>query len=119
MESAKPGKLENVATRARRRSRCLRSSSVDSKPTVFIATMSTESNFSAALATWKGKRWDIYCIVFLIYLLVPEINLSDLQKTLDAQGIEIVENQKESVVGRKSLAERTKGAIFVKYCFCC
>jgi homeobox protein cut-like len=37
-----------------------------------------------------------------------EIHLSELQKTLDAQGIEIVENQKESVVGRKNLSDRTK-----------
>ncbi|KAI0733144.1 CASP C terminal-domain-containing protein [Fomitopsis betulina] len=51
---------------------------------------STEQNFSGALATWK------------------DINLSELQKTLDAQGIELVENQKESVVGRKALADRTK-----------
>ncbi|KZT72124.1 hypothetical protein DAEQUDRAFT_723291 [Daedalea quercina L-15889] len=51
---------------------------------------SAEQNFSGALATWK------------------DINLSDLQKTLDAQGIELVENQKESVVGRKALADRTK-----------
>ena len=29
-----------------------------------------------------------------------------MQKTLDAQGIELVENQKESVVGRKALADR-------------
>ncbi|OJT15752.1 Protein CASP [Trametes pubescens] len=49
-----------------------------------------EQNFSGALATWK------------------DINLSELQKTLDAQGIEVVENQKESVVGRKALADRTK-----------
>ncbi|KAH9929496.1 CASP C terminal-domain-containing protein [Epithele typhae] len=49
-----------------------------------------EQNFSGALATWK------------------DINLSELQKTLDAQGIELVENQKESVVGRKALADRTK-----------
>ncbi|OCH92318.1 hypothetical protein OBBRIDRAFT_833541 [Obba rivulosa] len=49
-----------------------------------------EQNFSGALATWK------------------EISLSELQKTLDAQGIELVENQKESVVGRKALADRTK-----------
>ncbi|EIW82884.1 hypothetical protein CONPUDRAFT_71560 [Coniophora puteana RWD-64-598 SS2] len=48
------------------------------------------SNFSGALATWKS------------------VNLADLQKTLDAQGIEIVDNQKESVVGRKALADRTK-----------
>lgn len=41
--------------------------------------------------------------------LVTEINLSELQKTLDAQGIELVENQKESLVGRKALADRTKG----------
>jgi homeobox protein cut-like len=36
--------------------------------------------------------------------------LQDLQKTLDAQGIEIVDNQKESVLGRKQLADRTKGS---------
>lgn len=41
--------------------------------------------------------------------MLSEINLSELQKTLDAQGIELVENQKESVVGRKALADRTKG----------
>ncbi|KAF9049982.1 CASP C terminal-domain-containing protein [Panaeolus papilionaceus] len=49
-----------------------------------------ETNFSAALATWK------------------DINLSELQKTLDKQGVELVDNQKESVVGRKALAEKTK-----------
>ncbi|KAJ6594099.1 CASP C terminal-domain-containing protein [Mycena capillaripes] len=47
-------------------------------------------NFSGALATWK------------------DINLSELQKTLDAQGIQLVDNQKESVVGRKALADKTK-----------
>ncbi|PPQ99440.1 hypothetical protein CVT24_005247 [Panaeolus cyanescens] len=51
---------------------------------------SVETNFSAALATWK------------------DINLSELQKTLDKQGVELVDNQKESVVGRKALAEKTK-----------
>ena len=38
------------------------------------------------------------------------VNLSELQKTLDTQGIELVENQKESVVGRKTLADKTKGS---------
>lgn len=37
-----------------------------------------------------------------------EIALSDLQKTLDDEGVEIVEKQKASVVGRKELAGRTK-----------
>ncbi|TBU47626.1 CASP C terminal-domain-containing protein [Dichomitus squalens] len=50
----------------------------------------SEQNFSGALATWKN------------------INLAELQKTLDAQGIEVVENQKEGVVGRKALADRTR-----------
>ncbi|KAG1746186.1 CASP C terminal-domain-containing protein [Suillus lakei] len=50
----------------------------------------TEHNFSGALTTWK------------------DIKLQELQKTLDAQGIEIVDNQKESVLGRKQLADRTK-----------
>jgi hypothetical protein len=40
---------------------------------------------------------------------LPDINLSELQKTLDTQGIEVVESQKESVVGRKALADKTKG----------
>ncbi|KAK7005732.1 Golgi membrane protein [Favolaschia claudopus] len=52
--------------------------------------MAENFNFSGALATWK------------------EINLSELQKTLDAQGIQLVDNQKESVVGRKALADKTK-----------
>jgi homeobox protein cut-like len=41
--------------------------------------------------------------------LSAEINLTELQKTLDAQGVEIVENQKENMVGRKKLAEQTRG----------
>ena len=40
-----------------------------------------------------------------------EINLTELQKTLDSQGLELVENQKESVVGRKALADKTKGKL--------
>ncbi|KAF9237995.1 hypothetical protein BU15DRAFT_48129, partial [Melanogaster broomeanus] len=36
------------------------------------------------------------------------INLHELQKTLDAQGVEIVENQKENVLSRKGLAEHMK-----------
>lgn len=46
---------------------------------------------------------------FVFSHFAPDINLSELQKTLDAQGIEVVENQKESVVGRKGLADKTKG----------
>ena len=46
---------------------------------------------------------------FVCSHIAPDINLSELQKTLDAQGIEVVENQKESVVGRKALADKTKG----------
>lgn len=38
-----------------------------------------------------------------------EINLTELQKTLDAQGVELVQNQKESIVGRKALADKTRG----------
>ncbi|PFH53829.1 hypothetical protein AMATHDRAFT_73241 [Amanita thiersii Skay4041] len=49
-----------------------------------------ENNFAGALATWK------------------DVNLVELQKTLDTQGIEIVDNQKESVLGRKALSEQTK-----------
>ena len=38
-----------------------------------------------------------------------DINLGDLQKTLDAQGLEIIDNQKENMMGRKKLAEQTRG----------
>ncbi|CEL60960.1 Protein CASP OS=Saccharomyces cerevisiae (strain ATCC 204508 / S288c) GN=COY1 PE=1 SV=2 [Rhizoctonia solani AG-1 IB] len=48
------------------------------------------SDFTQALSVWK------------------DVNLSELQKQLDTQGLEIVDNQKESVVGRKSLADKTK-----------
>lgn len=40
---------------------------------------------------------------------LADINLHELQKTLDQQGLEIVENQKENMVGRKKLAESTRG----------
>ena len=52
--------------------------------------------------------------------VLSEINLSELQKTLDSQGLEVVENQKESVVGRKALADKTKGklSIFVPQSMC-
>ena len=45
-----------------------------------------------------------------------DINLTELQKTMDQQGLELVENQKESVVGRKALADRTKGAPRARAC---
>ncbi|MBW0526833.1 hypothetical protein O181_066548 [Austropuccinia psidii MF-1] len=54
------------------------------------SVLSDGSGFSQALATWR------------------EINLSSLQKTLDASGLEIVENQKDSLLGRKKLAEQTR-----------
>ena len=41
---------------------------------------------------------------------LPEINLSELQKSLDGTALELVENQKENMVGRKKLAEQTRGA---------
>ena len=40
----------------------------------------------------------------------PEINLSELQKSLDSTALELVENQKENMVGRKKLADQTRGA---------
>ncbi|KAF9010535.1 CASP C terminal-domain-containing protein [Cyathus striatus] len=50
----------------------------------------SDSNFSGALLTWRS------------------INLSELQRSLDATGLEIVDQQKESVLGRKALADKTK-----------
>ncbi|PPR05860.1 hypothetical protein CVT26_010140 [Gymnopilus dilepis] len=65
-----------------------------------------ETNFSAALATWKGE----HCLPpsLRLLILMSEVNLTELQKILDKQGVELVDNQKESVVGRKALAEKTK-----------
>lgn len=68
----------------------------------------SEHNFSGALATWKST-WVYTCVDLACSPIVTDINLSELQKTLDTQGIEVVENQKESVVGRKALADKTKG----------
>ncbi|EGG07301.1 uncharacterized protein MELLADRAFT_43151 [Melampsora larici-populina 98AG31] len=52
--------------------------------------LSDGTGFSQALAIWR------------------DINLTTLQKTLDASGLEIVENQKDSLMGRKKLAEQTR-----------
>ena len=42
-------------------------------------------------------------------LIHADIDLTRLQKTLDSQGLEIIDNQKENMVGRKKLAEQTRG----------
>ncbi|GAA5979753.1 hypothetical protein JCM11641_004077 [Rhodosporidiobolus odoratus] len=55
-----------------------------------MAEEGLNTNFSAALTAWR------------------EIGLQALQRTLDAQGLEIVENSKDAVVGRKALAEQTR-----------
>ena len=39
------------------------------------------------------------------------MNFSELQILLEKQNTEVIENQKESLVGRKALAERTKGML--------
>lgn len=38
-----------------------------------------------------------------------EIGLSELQRNLDTTASELVENQKENLVGRKKLADQTRG----------
>ncbi|KIY74451.1 hypothetical protein CYLTODRAFT_416284 [Cylindrobasidium torrendii FP15055 ss-10] len=48
------------------------------------------TNFSGALSTWRN------------------VNLSELQKSLDTQGVEIIDNQKANLVGRKTLSDKTK-----------
>jgi hypothetical protein len=80
-------------------------------PTTEPYTMATvEHNFSGALATWKSKKYLMGYTALLLTYSSKGVNLSELQKTLDTQGIELVENQKESVVGRKGLADKTKGS---------
>ncbi|KAJ3211339.1 hypothetical protein HDU82_006109 [Entophlyctis luteolus] len=52
---------------------------------------------AAALAAWSGRRRSFPLLTrALINLPHAAINLTSLQKTLDTQGLEIVENQKES-----------------------
>lgn len=76
-----------------------------------------EQNFSAALATWKGERFshlvptasshlNTFELLTCFYI---EINLSELQKNLDTTAVELVDNQKENLIGRKKLAEQTRG----------
>ena len=74
--------------------------------------MAAEQNSSGALATWKGTHVLPDCAKSTD-LDLQDINLSELQKTLDAQGIELVDNQKESVIGRRALADKTKGMIYL------
>lgn len=58
--------------------------------------MSEENHFSSAIQYWKG------------------IQLSNLQKELDQQGLAIVEKQKDGLVSRKKLAEQTRGIQYKK-----
>lgn len=44
-----------------------------------------------------------------------DINLSELQKSLDSTALELVDNQKENMVGRKKLAEQTRGELIRLY----
>ena len=67
----------------------------------------SSASFADALGAWKGNIRLVWSISLLI--CSSAINLSELQKTLDQQGIELVDSQKESVISRKALAERTKG----------
>ena len=69
-----------------------------------------EHNFSGALATWKSMPHLVGFVMVLLIATSIDVKLSELQKTLDTQGVELVENQKESVVGRKALADKTKGS---------
>lgn len=57
---------------------------------LFKLLMSVDT-FSSAIDYWK------------------KIQLSNLQKELDQQGLTIVENQKDGLVSRKRLAEQTRG----------
>ncbi|KAF5370573.1 hypothetical protein D9758_001927 [Tetrapyrgos nigripes] len=68
----------------------MKNESCHGRVTLYNSMSPSDHNFSGALSTWR------------------EINLSELQKTLDAQGLELVDNQKESLIGRKALADKTK-----------
>jgi hypothetical protein len=57
------------------------------------ATEGMSSGLSVALKAWQ------------------DINLTTLQKELDTQGLEIIDNQKDSLASRKKLAEQTKGSL--------
>lgn len=54
-----------------------------------------DEGLATAIQLWKG------------------INLSNLQRDLDQQGLEIVENQKDSLLSRKKLAEQTRGTAWL------
>ena len=47
--------------------------------------------------------------------VLAEINLSDLQKSLDTTALELVDNQKDNMLGRKKLAEQTRGAVLTSF----
>lgn len=56
------------------------------------------------------ERYIDVLLPYLLSLCCLDVSLSELQKTLDTQSIEVVDNQKESVLARKLLLEQTKGA---------
>lgn len=75
-----------------------------------------DSSFAHALSVWKGasdlppsSRPPPSANPHTRRPSLTGINLEDLQRTMDAQGLEIVDGSKENLVGRKNLAERTRG----------
>lgn len=93
-----------------------------------MSETSDNRNFSGALSTWKGKSYpelssgvlqqeyrrhrphDATKAVGYVCDSRGVRHEARLNISSDAQGLELVENQKESLVGRKALADRTKGA---------
>jgi hypothetical protein len=79
-----------------------------------------EANFSAALSTWKGQLPSLPPSHLANPATTPKAHdtATDTRprdqplraaKSLDKTALEVVDNQKENMVGRKKLAEQTRG----------
>ena len=66
------------------------------------------SNFQKALTAWRGMHSGNIGRVGSLTKLATEIGLSQLVPQLDSTATEIVTHQKESVLARKDLAQKTK-----------
>jgi homeobox protein cut-like len=66
-----------------------------------------ENKFQKAIAAWRGM-WEYIINSWLSLINWPGIDLSSLIPQLDSTATEIVTNQRDALVERKELAQKTK-----------
>ena len=73
-----------------------------------LDTVRDEHQFQTAISAWRSKNISISCPEMLLIRHSLEIDLGNLVHELDSTASDIVGNQRDSLVQRKELAQKTK-----------